>query len=169
LAYNRNYQYVQIASNSSAGLPIDRWVLAGQYIRPIRSDQISLGAFRNFDQNRWELSVEGYYKDLDQVIDLRNGARILLSDQVETELLSGRGWAYGAEFLLRKNKGPPAGWGTPGLEPGDRSMASVKIAPTIPDLTGRMTFLWCSTTNSLPLGVVVLPLCTPPGRQYLFL
>ncbi|MBM3426476.1 MAG: TonB-dependent receptor, partial [Bacteroidetes bacterium] len=110
LAYNRNYQYVQIASNSSAGLPIDRWVLAGKYIRPIRSDQISLGAFRNFDQNRWELSVEGYYKDLDQVIDLRNGARILLSNQVETELLSGRGWAYGLEFLLRKNKGKTTGW-----------------------------------------------------------
>jgi hypothetical protein len=110
LAYNRNFQYVQIASNSSAGLPIDRWVLAGQYIRPIKSDQISLGVFHNFDQNRWELSVEGYYKDLDQVIDLRNGARILLSDQVETELLSGRGWAYGAEFLLRKNKGKTTGW-----------------------------------------------------------
>jgi hypothetical protein len=110
LAYNRNYQYVQIASNSSAGLPIDRWVLAGQYIRPIRSDQISIGAFRNFNQNRWELSVEGYYKDLDQVIDLRNGARILLSDQVETELFSGRGWAYGLEFLLRKNKGKTTGW-----------------------------------------------------------
>lgn len=110
LAYNRNFQYVQIASNSSAGLPIDRWVLAGQYIRPIKSDQISLGLFHNFDQNRWELSVEGYYKDLDHVIDLRNGARILLSDQVETELLSGRGWAYGAEFLLRKNKGKTTGW-----------------------------------------------------------
>ncbi len=110
LAYNRNFQYVQIASNSSAGLPIDRWVLAGQYIRPIKSDQISLGAFHNFDQNRWELSVEGYYKDLDQVIDLRNGARILLSDQVETELLTGRGWAYGVEFLLRKNKGKTTGW-----------------------------------------------------------
>ena len=110
ISYNRNFQYVQIASNSSAGLPIDRWVLAGEYIRPIRSDQISLGAFHNFDQNRWELSVEGYYKDLDQVIDLRNGARILLSDKVETELLSGRGWAYGLEFLLRKNKGKTTGW-----------------------------------------------------------
>ncbi len=110
LSYNRNFQYVQIASNSSAGLPIDRWVLAGQYIRPIQSDQVSVGVFHNFDQNRWELSVEGYYKDLQNVIDLRNGARILLSDQVETELLSGRGWAYGAEFLLRKNKGKTTGW-----------------------------------------------------------
>jgi hypothetical protein len=110
LAYNRNFQYVQIASNSSAGLPIDRWVLAGKYIRPIQSDQVSIGVFKNFDQNRWEFSVEGYYKDLQQVIDLRNGARVLFSDKVETELLSGRGWAYGVEVLLRKNKGKTTGW-----------------------------------------------------------
>ncbi|GAB3225064.1 TonB-dependent receptor [Algoriphagus aestuariicola] len=109
-AYNRNFQYIQIASNSSAGLPIDRWVLSGRYVEPVRSDQVSLGLFHNFDQNRWEFSVEGYYKDLDNVIDLRNGAQVLFTDQVETELLAGKGWAYGAEFLLRKNIGKTTGW-----------------------------------------------------------
>ncbi|MEB2777186.1 TonB-dependent receptor [Algoriphagus sp. D3-2-R+10] len=109
-AYNRNFQYVQIASNSSAGLPIDRWILAGTYVPPIRSDQISLGLFRNFNENRWEFSAEGYYKDLRNVIDLRNGAQVLFTDNVETELLTGNGWAYGAEFLLRKNIGKTTGW-----------------------------------------------------------
>jgi hypothetical protein len=109
-AYNRNFQYVQIASNSSAGLPIDRWILAGTYVPPIRSDQISLGLFHNFDDNRWEFSVEGYYKDMRNVIDLRNGAQVLFTDNVETELLTGDGWAYGAEFLLRKNIGKTTGW-----------------------------------------------------------
>ncbi|MBC6365342.1 TonB-dependent receptor [Algoriphagus sp. AK58] len=110
LAFNRNFQYVQIASNSSAGLPIDRWILAGKYVKPIRSDQISLGLFHNFDQNRWEVSLEGYYKDLRNVIDLRNGAQVLFTDQVETEILTGNGWAYGLEFLLRKNIGKTTGW-----------------------------------------------------------
>lgn len=109
-AYNRNFQYIQIASNSSAGLPIDRWILSGRYIEPVRSGQISLGLFHNFNQNKWEFSVEGYYKDLDNVIDLRNGAQVLFTDQVETELLAGKGWAYGAEFLLRKNIGKTTGW-----------------------------------------------------------
>lgn len=109
-AYNRNFQYVQIASNSSAGLPIDRWILAGRYVPPIRSDQVSLGLFRNFDSNKWEFSVEGYYKDFKNIIDLRNGAQILFTDQIETEILSGNGWAYGAEFLLRKNVGKTTGW-----------------------------------------------------------
>jgi hypothetical protein len=110
LAFNRNFQYVQIASNSSAGLPIDRWILAGNYTLPIRSDQISLGLFHNFQSNKWEVSLEGYYKDLDNVIDLRNGAQVLFTDRVETEILSGRGWAYGLEFMLRKNVGKSTGW-----------------------------------------------------------
>lgn len=109
-AYNRNFQYIQIASNSSAGLPIDRWLLAGTYIPPIRSDQISVGVFRNFDNNRWEFSLEGYYKDFKNIIDLRNGAQVLFTDRVETEILTGNGWAYGAEFLLRKNIGNTTGW-----------------------------------------------------------
>jgi hypothetical protein len=109
-AYNRNYQYIQIASNSSAGLPIDRWVLSGRYIEPVKSDQVSLGLFHNFNQNRWELSIEGYYKNLENVIDLRNGAQVLFTDKVETELLAGKGWAYGSEFLLRKNIGKTTGW-----------------------------------------------------------
>lgn len=109
-AYNRNFQYIQIASNSSAGLPIDRWILSGKYIEPVKSDQISLGLFHNINQNRWELSVEGYYKNLENVIDLRNGAQVLFTDKVETELLSGEGWAYGTEFLLRKNIGKTTGW-----------------------------------------------------------
>jgi len=109
-AYNRNFQYVQIASNSSAGLPIDRWLLAGTYVPPIRSDQVSLGVFRNFDSNRWEFSVEGYYKNFKNIIDLRNGAQILFTDRVETEILTGNGWAYGTEFLLRKNMGKTTGW-----------------------------------------------------------
>ena len=109
-AYNRNFQYVQIATNSSAGLPIDRWILADRYTQPIRSDQFSMGIFKNFDRNRWEFSVEGYYKDLRNVIDLRNGAQVLFTDQVETEVLSGDGWAYGVETLLRKNTGKTTGW-----------------------------------------------------------
>jgi len=109
-AYNRNFQYLQIASNSSAGLPIDRWLLAGRYVPPIRSDQVSLGFFKNFDENRWEVSVEGYYKDLRNIIDLKNGANVLFADNVETEILVGDGWAYGLEFLLRKNVGKTTGW-----------------------------------------------------------
>lgn len=143
-AYNRNFQYVQIASNSSAGLPIDRWILAGRYVPPIRSDQVSLGLFHNFDDNRWEFSVEGYYKDLRNVIDLRNGAQVLFTDNVETELLTGDGWAYGTEFLLRKTLvKPPAGWHIPIREPGGRFQVFLWDKNTILATIDHMILRWC--------------------------
>tara|TARA_R110002096_G_scaffold171003_5_gene343694 strand:+ start:334 stop:2748 length:2415 start_codon:yes stop_codon:yes gene_type:complete len=109
-SYNRNYQYIQVASNSSAGLPIDRWIPAGKYIEPIRSDQVSLGLFKNLNDNRWELSLEGYYRDFRNIIDLKQDANVLFKDNVETEILTGDGWAYGLEFMLRKNIGKTTGW-----------------------------------------------------------
>lgn len=109
-SYNRNYQYIQVASNSSAGLPIDRWVPAGKYILPIRGDQVSAGIFQNLNNNQWEVSVEGYYRDFRNIVDLKQGANVLFSDNIETEILSGNGWSYGLEFLLRKNVGKTTGW-----------------------------------------------------------
>lgn len=109
-AYNRNFQYVQVASNSSAGLPLDRWIPAGTYIPPIRGDQVSLGIFKNLMDNRWELSLEGYYKNFQNIIDLRQGANVLFTDNVETEILNGKGYAYGLELLLKKNIGKTSGW-----------------------------------------------------------
>lgn len=109
-SYNRNYQYIQVASNSSAGLPIDRWIPAGKYIEPIRSDQVSLGLFKNLNDNSWELSLEGYYRDFRNIIDLKQDANVLFKDNMETEILTGDGWAYGLEFMLRKNIGKTTGW-----------------------------------------------------------
>lgn len=109
-AANRNYQYIQVATNSSAGLPVDRWIPAGTYVPPIRADQVSLGIYKNINNNQWELSAEGYYKDFKNVVDLRQGANVLFSDNVESDLLIGNGYAYGLEVLLRKNLGKTSGW-----------------------------------------------------------
>lgn len=109
-SFNRNHQFIQVATNSSAGLPIDRWVPSSTYIEPLRGDQISLGLFKNLNNNKWEASVETYYRDFRNVIDLRQGASVLFTDNVETELLAGQGYAYGVEFLLRKNMGKTTGW-----------------------------------------------------------
>ncbi|WP_162417866.1 TonB-dependent receptor [Cyclobacterium roseum] len=108
--FNRNYQYIQVASNSSAGLPIDCWVPAGRYILPIRGDQVSAGLFQNLMDNQWEVSLEGYYRDFRNIVDLKQGANVLFTDNIETEILTGNGWSYGMEFLLRKNVGKTSGW-----------------------------------------------------------
>lgn len=109
-SYNRMRQYMQIASTATAGLPIDRWIPADRYVKPLIGDQVALGYFRNLHQNTVEASVELYYKWMQNIIDFKSGSDILLNNNIETEISEGRGWAYGTEFMIRKNLGRMTGW-----------------------------------------------------------
>lgn len=107
---NRNYQYLHLLSNTVGSSPTDSWVPSSNNVKPQIIDQIALGYFRNFKQNTYEFSIEGYYKNLQNQIDYRNGASLFLNGDVEAELVYGKGIAYGAEFYLKKNKGKFTGW-----------------------------------------------------------
>ena len=69
-----------------------------------------MGYYRNFEDNTYESSLEIYYKNMANLIDYRNGADFQLNPTVEGLLLTGRGWSYGAEFLVRKHSGQFTGW-----------------------------------------------------------
>lgn len=109
-SYMRTYQYLHLASNSTASFPWDIWVPSSRHIKPQYADQVSAGYFRNLAENKVEASVELYYKWMYNQIDFKNGAELLLNPTLETEILFGRGWAYGAEFLVRKTQGRLTGW-----------------------------------------------------------
>ena len=110
LSYNRMRQNMHLISNTTAITPTDIWKLSDPYVRPQIGDQYALGYFRNARNNAIESSVEVYYKDLQNLVEYRDGAQILLNDQLETDLLTGRGQAYGAELFVAKNRGRLTGW-----------------------------------------------------------
>lgn len=109
-SYNRIFQFIHLLSNSTSSTPTDVWLPSSSYVKPQISDQFSLGYFRNSKSNVFESSVEIYYKKLQNQIDYRNGADLIFNSTVEAELVFGQGWAYGAEFLFRKNYGKLSGW-----------------------------------------------------------
>ena len=109
-SYNRTRQYIHLISNTTAATPIDVWKPAGPHVAPSTADQVALGYFRNIANNPSEASVEVYYKRFQDLVDYKDGARLLFNETIETELLTGDGRAYGAEFLLRKVKGDFTGW-----------------------------------------------------------
>lgn len=109
-SFNRNYQYLHLLSNSTTSTPTDIWVPSSNNIKPQIGDQVALGYFRNLTDNQIEFSVEAYYKWMQNLIDYRNGADLLLNANVEADLVYGKGKAYGAEFFIRKNKGRLTGW-----------------------------------------------------------
>lgn len=107
---NRAYQYLHLLSNSTSSQPTDIWVPSSNNVKPQSSDQVSLGYFRNLKDNTYEVSVEGYYKTMANVIDYRNGADLFFNDEAEGQLVYGKGRAYGVEIFVRKQTGKLTGW-----------------------------------------------------------
>ena len=109
-SYNRMRQYIQMLSNTTAITPTDIWKLSDPYVKAQMGDQYSLGYYKNLKGNTLELSVEAYYKYMNNTADYKNGAELLLNHHLETEVLNARGKAYGVEFLLKKPSGKLNGW-----------------------------------------------------------
>jgi hypothetical protein len=110
-SYARNTQNLHLISNSTASSPTDKWLASTNIIKPEISDQVSLGYYRDFANDKYELTVETYYKTMQNQIDYRDGANVYInSNAIESQLLFGKGRAYGLEFLLKKKVGRLSGW-----------------------------------------------------------
>ena len=109
-ALNTMRQYIHKVSNTMVMSPTDTWKLSDMYIEPQTGMQYSLGFYKNFNGGDLEASVEGYYKTLDNYLDYRSGAQLLMNDHLETEVLPTEGRAYGVEFMLKRPKGKLNGW-----------------------------------------------------------
>lgn len=109
-AYSRNTQNIHLVSNSTSASPTDVWVSTSKNTKPGIADLISLGWFKNLDENKYELSVETYYKSMQNQIDFRDGADVSANDKLEGEFLYGIGRAYGIEMMLKKKSGRFTGW-----------------------------------------------------------
>ncbi|HEY1054519.1 MAG TPA: TonB-dependent receptor, partial [Emticicia sp.] len=114
LGYNRMQQFMHLISNTMAISPADVWKNSNPQIPQQIADQYSIGFFKNFvgrESNVYEASLEVYYKNLQNVVDYIDGAALYLNPAIETQLLVGKGFAYGAEFFLKKARGKKlTGW-----------------------------------------------------------
>lgn len=109
-SYSRSVQYLHLLSNSTTGSPTDMWIPSSYNTAPETSDQVSLGYFRNFKDNNYEFSAEVYYKNLLHQVDYIKGAQLILNANVESQLIYGRGRAYGLELFIKKKYGRFNGW-----------------------------------------------------------
>lgn len=103
-------QYLHLLSNSNLSLPTDLWVPVTARIKPMTSQQVAAGLFYNL-LDSLNLSVEGYYKYMDNLLEYKDGASFWGSSQGwEDKVAMGRGWSYGVEFLAQKSLGRFTGW-----------------------------------------------------------
>ena len=108
--YAQMSQYIHLLSNSDVSLPTDLWVPVTKRITPMVSHQGSVGVFYTL-KNIADLSVEGYYKTMDNIIEYKDGASFMGSTTGwEDKVSMGRGWSYGVEFLAQRSFGNTTGW-----------------------------------------------------------
>jgi len=108
-SYANMRQYVQLLTNEGIGLPTDLWLPTTKRVLPQDSWQVALGLARTFN-NKYEVSIEGYYKDMKNLISYKEGASFFTLNDWEDDVTQGDGTAYGAEFFVQKKKGRLTGW-----------------------------------------------------------
>jgi len=106
----RAFQYIHMITNTTSISPTDIWKLSNRYIKPERSDQVSMGYYYNFRRKGIEASVETYYKKLDNILDYKGGAALIMNQHLETDIINAEGKAYGVELQVRKQAGSVTGW-----------------------------------------------------------
>jgi hypothetical protein len=103
-------QFIHKLSNTTIMSPTDTWKLSDVNIKPQKGLQIAAGVYRNFMNNLIEASLEGYYKTMDNYLDYRSGAQLIMNHHIETDVISTEGKAYGVELMLKKTQGKLNGW-----------------------------------------------------------
>jgi hypothetical protein len=108
--YSRSTQYLHLLSNTASPTPVDLYFPSTNNIKPSLTDQFSLGFVTIPSAFPLEISVEAFYKKMEDVLDYIDDADLELNQLVEADLLTGEGKAYGAEFEVKKETGKWQGW-----------------------------------------------------------
>ena len=122
MAFKASYatmnQYIHLLSNTGISLPTDLWVPSTDKIKPQNSWQLAAGITKDFSSPGFSVSLEGYYKEMKNIIGYKEGSSYLDINEVssasglqwEKNVTSGKGWSYGMELLLQKKTGRLNGW-----------------------------------------------------------
>jgi hypothetical protein len=116
-SYAKMNQYVHLLSNTGFGLPTDLWVPTTDRVAPQQSSQVALGLAKDLEKPGLALTLEGYYKTMNNIISYKEGSSFISLDgknanelNWEDNVTAGKGWSYGAEFMVQKKTGKLSGW-----------------------------------------------------------
>lgn len=111
-AFTQNYQYVHLVSISAVSLPTDVWLPSTSIVEPQLGRQYNVGYFRNFASNKYEASVEVYYKTMDNLVEYKEGVNpeAGIGNNEDNLLTFGSGQSYGIELFVKKRFGKTTGW-----------------------------------------------------------
>ncbi len=141
-SYTYSTQHDQLLMKTNGGGPLDIWFPSDNNVKPQTSSQYSLGYVHYLFDNLLEASIESYYKDMNNIIDYKDGATFLQNSAInsvdktsynfEEQLRQGRGYAYGTELTLKSNFNELSGF---------ISYTYARSFRKIPDINSGQTYL----------------------------
>jgi len=134
-SYARSKQYVHLLSNGGSSFPTDLWIPSMKGITPQSGYQVAIGAIRTIKDSHYQVSVEGYYKKMEGLLEYQYG-----TDAYQASFLTwpeaieqGAGSAYGAEVLIEKKRGVLTGWMSYTLARSTRKFERLNFGEPYPD------------------------------------
>ena len=110
ISYSNMNQYMHRVSSSTVALPTDLWYPVSKNVKPQSSNQIAVSYNQYLEKSGLSLTLEGYYKAMNNLIEYKEGSNLILNENFEDLLLQGKGQSWGGELLLRKQNGKITGW-----------------------------------------------------------
>jgi hypothetical protein len=172
-SYNRMVQNTHLIASGTVPVPFNTWNPSGYYLRPQVSDQVAAGYFQNLANNRYELSLEGYYKDMRDVTDFADNANIFFNPDLAVEFRQGDSEAIGLEFAAQKKEGKLTGFLSYTLSKVMRTVPGVNRGNPFPANHDRRNVANLAATydlnNTWSFGTIFTystgrPLTMPSGR-----
>jgi hypothetical protein len=131
-SYTLMNQFLHLVPSSTASVPTNVWLPSTARTKPQISEQFAIGYFRNFLNNKYEASVEFYYKTMSNQVLFPEGNRLVENFDVDTALAYGSGWSRGVEFFIKKNTGRLTGWLSYTLSKTDQQFADLNFGEKFP-------------------------------------
>ncbi|HTJ11805.1 MAG TPA: TonB-dependent receptor plug domain-containing protein [Dinghuibacter sp.] len=167
VSYTGMHQYLHLVQSYNASFPAEIWIGSSARVQPQSSQEITAGLFRNFSDNTFQTSIEGYYKQMGHQVLYGGKDTLAIDNTIEESLIFGRGWSYGAELFVRKNRGKWTGWLAYTLAYANQRFDSLNEGQTFPFAYDRRHMLDLSTAYALtPRWKVAANFLVASGRAF---
>jgi hypothetical protein len=167
LSFTSMHQYIHLVQSYNASFPAEIWLGSSKVVRPQTSREVTAGLFKNFSDNVFQTSLEFYYKQMGNQLLFGGKDSLAIDNTIENRLIFGKGWSYGAELFVRKNRGKWTGWLAYTLAYAYQRFDSLNEGQTFPFAYDRRHMLDISTAYSItPHWKIAVNFLIASGRAF---
>lgn len=168
-SYTHMHQYLHLVQSYNASFPAEIWIGSSNVVKPESSWQSTVGLFKNFASNTYQLTLEGFYKQMNNQLLFGGGEQPPITSNIQDMLVFGEGKSSGIELSLRKTKGKLRGWLAYTYSSATQQFDSLNLGKSFPFANDRQHSLYVTASyNISPHWELSSNLVITSGRAFTF-